>query len=86
MARLIQISDPHFGTEQPAVVEALRRFVRAEAPELVILSGDITQRARRGQFAAARAFIDSLQVPALLAIPGNHDIPLFNAAARLLRP
>ena len=86
MTLLIQISDPHFGTEQPAVVEALRRFVRTQAPQLLVLSGDITQRARRSQFAAARAFIDSLKVPALLAIPGNHDIPLFNAALRLLRP
>ena len=86
MTLLIQISDPHFGTEQPAVVEALRRLVHAQSPQLVILSGDITQRARRSQFRAARAFVDSLEVPALLPIPGNHDIPLFNVAARLLRP
>lgn len=86
MTLLIQISDPHFGTEQPAVVSALRRFVHAQSPQLTILSGDITQRARRSQFRAARAFVDSLGVPALLAIPGNHDIPLFNPVARLFRP
>lgn len=86
MALLIQISDPHFGTEQPPVVEALTRLVHAQAPQLLILSGDITQRARHSQFRAARAFIDSLGVPALLAIPGNHDIPLFNPLARLTRP
>jgi 3',5'-cyclic AMP phosphodiesterase CpdA len=86
MSLLIQISDPHFGTEQPAAVEALVRLVRQQSPELVVLSGDITQRARRRQFRAARAFVDRLGAPALLAIPGNHDIPLFNAAGRLFRP
>lgn len=86
MSVLLQISDPHFGTERPAVVEALRRFALALRPDLVVLSGDITQRARRRQFDAARAFIDSLQAPAILAIPGNHDIPLFNLLARLIDP
>jgi 3',5'-cyclic AMP phosphodiesterase CpdA len=50
------------------------------------VSGDITQRARRSQFAAARRFIDTLHAPHLLAIPGNHDIPLLNPVARLLHP
>lgn len=86
MVTLIQISDPHFGTEQPAVVEALTRLVHEQAPKLAILSGDITQRARRNQFDAARKFVDQLKVPFVLAIPGNHDIPLFNIAARLLQP
>jgi 3',5'-cyclic AMP phosphodiesterase CpdA len=86
MSLLIQISDPHFGTEQPPVVEALVRFVRMQAPDLVVLSGDITQRARKRQFRAARAFVDRLGAPALLAIPGNHDIPLFDAASRLFKP
>jgi 3',5'-cyclic AMP phosphodiesterase CpdA len=83
---LIQISDPHFGTERPPVVEALVRLVRGQAPDLVVLSGDITQRARRRQFRAARAFVDRLGAPALLAIPGNHDIPLLDATSRLFRP
>jgi 3',5'-cyclic AMP phosphodiesterase CpdA len=52
----------------------------------VVLSGDITQRARRSQFAAARRFTDALQAPHVLAIPGNHDIPLFNLAARVFAP
>jgi 3',5'-cyclic AMP phosphodiesterase CpdA len=51
-----------------------------------VLSGDITQRARRSQFAAARAFVDSLAPTPLVAIPGNHDIPLFNVGLRLLAP
>jgi 3',5'-cyclic AMP phosphodiesterase CpdA len=86
MGLLIQISDPHFGTEVPSVVDALLRLVRAQSPDVVVLSGDITQRARRRQFRAARAFVDRLGAPALLAIPGNHDIPLYSAAARLFRP
>ena len=85
MTALLQISDPHFGTEQPHVVEALVRFAHEQRPEVVVLSGDITQRARRPQFAAARAFASRLGAP-LLAIPGNHDIPLFNLYARLVRP
>jgi 3',5'-cyclic AMP phosphodiesterase CpdA len=86
MSVLLQISDPHFGTERPEVVEGLVRFARAQAPEAIVLSGDITQRATRSEFAAARAFADRLAGPALLVVPGNHDIPLFDLASRLLRP
>ncbi|MDH6591521.1 3',5'-cyclic AMP phosphodiesterase CpdA [Variovorax sp. TBS-050B] len=85
MSCLLQISDPHFGTEQPEVLAALERFARELAPAVVVLSGDITQRATRRQFAAARAFVDRLPAP-VVAIPGNHDIPLFQLGARLLTP
>ena len=86
MTLLLQISDTHFGTERPPVVEALVRLVHEQAPDLIVLSGDITQRARRKQFRVARAFVDRLGVAVTLAIPGNHDIPLFNVAARLFYP
>ena len=86
MSCLLQISDPHFGTEQPEVLQALERFATALAPQVVVLSGDITQRATRVQFAAARAFVDRLAAPAKLVVPGNHDIPLFQLAARCLSP
>ena len=86
MSCLLQISDPHFGTERPEVLQALERFAKALAPQVVVLSGDITQRATRAQFAAARAFVDRLAAPALLAVPGNHDIPLFQLAARVFSP
>lgn len=86
MSLLIQISDTHFGTEVDAVVEALVRFVHGQRPDAVVLSGDITQRARRSQFSAARRFVERLEVPATVAIPGNHDIPLFNLPMRLFRP
>jgi len=85
MSVLLQISDPHFGTEQPPVVEALVRLAAQQRPDLLVLSGDITQRARSGQFRLARTFMDRLGTP-LLAIPGNHDIPLFDLGARLFHP
>ncbi len=85
--RLVQISDTHFGTELPEVMAALRRAVVDLAPELVLLCGDITQRARPPQFAAARRFMDSMpQSAARIAIPGNHDMPLFDLWARAFWP
>lgn len=85
MSVLLHVSDPHFGTEQPPVVAALAALAARLRPDLIVLTGDVTQRARAPQFAAARAFFDALGAP-LLAIPGNHDIPLFDVTARLLRP
>lgn len=85
MSVLLQISDPHFGTEQPPVVEALVALSLQQRPDLLVLSGDITQRARRCQFRSAQCFVNRLGAP-VLAIPGNHDIPLFDLAARLFHP
>ncbi|GAB3313062.1 metallophosphoesterase family protein [Haliea atlantica] len=85
MTTLLHISDTHFGTERPSVMEALVRFAQSEAPDCILFTGDITQRARRHQFAAARRFIGRLSAP-VIAVPGNHDIPLFNLPARLLNP
>lgn len=86
MSTLLQISDTHFGTEQPRVVQAVMRLIKTRAPDLVVLSGDITQRATRAQFAAAKAFLDRLGSTPRLVIPGNHDIPLFQLGARLFTP
>jgi 3',5'-cyclic AMP phosphodiesterase CpdA len=85
MSVLLHISDTHFGTEQPAVLAALLDLAARERPDLVVLSGDITQRARPAQFRAARDFADRLGAP-VLAIPGNHDIPLLDLRARFTRP
>jgi len=85
MTRVLQISDPHFGTETPDVVDALLAFARDCAPQAIVLSGDVTQRARHGQFAAAQAFLERLPAP-VIAVPGNHDIPLFNLWARWRHP
>ncbi|MDP2004939.1 MAG: metallophosphoesterase [Rubrivivax sp.] len=86
MTLLLQVSDPHFGTERPAVVEALVRLALALKPQVLLLSGDITQRATHLQFAAAQAFVQRLQIPHCLALPGNHDIPLWHLPLRVLRP
>jgi 3',5'-cyclic AMP phosphodiesterase CpdA len=82
---LLQISDTHFGTEQAPVVEALATLARQQQPDVLVLSGDITQRARPAQFRAARAFADRLGAP-VLAVPGNHDIPLLDLWTRARSP
>jgi len=82
----LHISDTHFGTERPQVVRALERLARAQAPDVVILSGDVTQRARAVEFSAAVSFLDRLAIPSRLVIAGNHDVPLFDLASRLLWP
>ena len=86
MTTLLQISDPHFGTVQPDVMEALVRMAKAQQPELLVLSGDITQRARVHEFSQARAFCDRLGIAQRLIIPGNHDVALFNLYQRFSTP
>ena len=85
MSVLLQVSDPHFGTERTPVVEALVALAAQLRPDLVVLSGDITQRARAEQFSAARSVMDRLGAP-LLVLPGNHDIALFDLWSRFTRP
>jgi 3',5'-cyclic AMP phosphodiesterase CpdA len=84
--RIAHLSDPHFGTVAPEVQAALLARLAELRLDLVLISGDITQRARRAQFRAARAFKEALQPVPAFAVPGNHDIPLINLPARLLRP
>ncbi len=84
--QIIQISDTHFGTEKPEVTQSLADKVNAITPDALILSGDITQRAKPHQFQAAREFIDQLTFDHLLATPGNHDIPLYRFIARFTHP
>ena len=86
MSILLHISDTHFGTEQPPVVQALERLARERRPDLLVFSGDMTQRARPAEFEAARRFCDALGITPMLALPGNHDVPLFNVLARAVRP
>jgi 3',5'-cyclic AMP phosphodiesterase CpdA len=82
---IAHVSDLHFGREDAAMVAALREDLKETAPDLVVVSGDLTQRAREREFAAAGDFLRGLGAP-VLAVPGNHDIPLFDVARRLLRP
>ena len=86
MSLLLQVSDPHFGTEQPEVVEALVALSQSRRPDVLVLSGDITQRARRAQFEAAARLCDRLAIPTRLVLPGNHDIALYDITTRLTRP
>lgn len=86
MKKLLQISDPHFGTVQAPVMRALEALAAAQQPDVLVLSGDITQRAHTAQFAQARALCDRLAIPQMLSLPGNHDVPLFNLYQRLVQP
>jgi 3',5'-cyclic AMP phosphodiesterase CpdA len=81
----VHLSDLHFGRIDPALVDPLRRAVVELKPDLVAISGDFTQRARRSQFRDARAFIESLEAKTLV-VPGNHDIPLYDFVERLAAP
>jgi 3',5'-cyclic AMP phosphodiesterase CpdA len=85
MCLIAHISDLHFGRERDEVVVGLLADLRALDPDIVVVSGDLTQRARRRQFEAARAFLDGLPGH-VVVVPGNHDIPLFDLARRLLDP
>ena len=85
MKRVIHLSDLHFGRDRPELVKPLTDLVNQLAPDLVVISGDLTQRARRSQFQKARAFIDTL-APEVLVVPGNHDVPLYNVFRRFLTP
>jgi 3',5'-cyclic AMP phosphodiesterase CpdA len=82
---IAQISDLHFGTEDTHVAEVLLAELHELKPSLIIISGDLTQRARKNQFIAAREYLDKLPKP-YLVIPGNHDIPLFDIFRRFLAP
>lgn len=85
MRTIIHISDVHFGRVDPATVEPLVAAVQRIQPHVVVVSGDLTQRARVEQFREARQFLNSLPTPQIV-VPGNHDVPFFNVAARLLSP
>jgi 3',5'-cyclic AMP phosphodiesterase CpdA len=77
MTRLLHLSDPHFGASDPAVAEAFLAHAAGMKPDITLVSGDLTMRARRSELDAARDFVNRLPSPRLV-IPGNHDIPLIN--------
>jgi len=82
------LSDLHFGAHDPAVVAGAEAWLVAERPDLVAISGDFTQRARRGQYREAGAFLARLATAGLktLSVPGNHDVPLYDVVMRFVRP
>ncbi|MEZ5333618.1 MAG: metallophosphoesterase [Thermoanaerobaculia bacterium] len=86
MRRLLHVSDVHFGPKHLADrSESLRRLVAERSPDLVVVSGDLTQRAKPHQFLEAREWVDSLDAPAI-CIPGNHDVPMYRFWERLFSP
>ena len=85
MRTLVHLSDLHFGRIDAALLDPLRQAVAAAQPDLVVVSGDLTQRARTGEFEQARAFLDRLPRPRLV-VPGNHDVPLYRVWERFLSP
>jgi 3',5'-cyclic AMP phosphodiesterase CpdA len=85
MRTIVHLSDLHFGRIDPPILEPLARAVTAAKPDLVAISGDLTQRAKPSQFKEARVFLDRLPEPQLV-VPGNHDIPLYQVWVRLTQP
>jgi 3',5'-cyclic AMP phosphodiesterase CpdA len=88
MARLLHLSDLHFGAHDDRLVAAVEDRVNDEKPDLVVVSGDFTQRARTYQFEQACAFLERLRDAGheVLGVPGNHDIPLYDVFRRFLSP
>ncbi|MDI1297521.1 MAG: metallophosphoesterase [bacterium] len=88
MARIAHLSDIHFGANDPKIVAAAEAWLQAHQPDLVIISGDFTQRARVDQFKAASAWLNRLRAAGfkLLVVPGNHDIPFYDVIRRFTRP
>jgi 3',5'-cyclic AMP phosphodiesterase CpdA len=85
MLRIVHLSDLHFGAVRSALARSLPAVVSELCPRLVVVSGDLTQRARSSQFKAAARFLDRLDFPKVV-VPGNHDIPLWNVAHRFFTP
>ncbi|MEA3064884.1 MAG: hypothetical protein QOJ27_1330 [Sphingomonadales bacterium] len=87
-ARIAHLSDLHFGSHDPKVVEGATAWLQEQQPDLVILSGDFTQRARLEQFRQASAWLNRLRSAGwpILAVPGNHDVPLYDVVTRFAAP
>jgi 3',5'-cyclic AMP phosphodiesterase CpdA len=85
MRTLVHLSDLHFGRVDPELLAPLRELVERIAPTAVVVSGDLTQRAKSEQFEEARAWLDTLPGPQII-VPGNHDISLYNVFRRFVLP
>jgi 3',5'-cyclic AMP phosphodiesterase CpdA len=88
MPRLVHLSDLHFGAHDELLVEAVESRIDELKPDLVVISGDFTQRARTEQFREACRFLERLQHSGheVLGVPGNHDVPLYDVLRRFLSP
>ena len=85
MRRIAHISDLHFGRHDAHKVAALLHSFDQHHLDLIVISGDTTQRARPSEFAEARHFLDRIRQP-IVVVPGNHDVPLYAVHQRLLQP
>lgn len=85
MRTIVHLSDLHFGRIDGEIIQPLIETVTRLTPHLVVVSGDLTQRARTKEFQAARRFLDALPQPQIV-VPGNHDVPLYDIYSRFLRP
>jgi 3',5'-cyclic AMP phosphodiesterase CpdA len=85
MRTVVHLSDLHFGRIDPKLPDPLRRAVAALKPDVVCVSGDLTQRARRAQFGAAAEFLATLPGPRIV-VPGNHDVPYYDVVRRFAAP
>jgi 3',5'-cyclic AMP phosphodiesterase CpdA len=85
MRTLVHLSDLHFGRVDDALLAPLRELVERIAPDVVVVSGDLTQRAKSEEFEQARAYLDTLPGPQII-VPGNHDISLYNVFRRFVQP
>ena len=87
MISVLHVSDLHFGPPYvPEVGEALQTFAHRLRPELIVASGDFTQRAKPEQFREARAWLDRLPDAPVVVTPGNHDAPLYRVWERITAP
>ena len=82
---LFHLSDIHFGLEDRAALGAVSAAIARERPAAVLITGDLTMRARHREFAAARDWIGALKVPVTVEV-GNHDMPYFNPWERFTDP
>ena len=85
MRTLVHLSDLHFGRIDAAIIEPLIAEIAATRPDVLVVSGDLTQRARAAEFDAARSFLDRLPKTQIV-VPGNHDVPLYRLWERFLSP
>lgn len=85
MRTVVQLSDLHFGSILQPTLEPLLERLWSLDPDLVIVSGDLTQRARTPEFMEAQAYLARMPTPRLV-LPGNHDIPLYDVFRRFAAP
>lgn len=88
MARIAHLSDIHFGAHDPKIVAATEAWLQQRQPDLIIISGDFTQRAKVSQFREASAYLNRLRATGFrtLVVPGNHDVPLYDVIRRFAAP